>query len=449
MPEERNAELYSPPYLSKGPRPTITDAPSLVGYGTDLQRARRRTRTNIAKVSLIRLGSVTHAFDMNGRLPVADLHPAGRIADDHRARRAAPQAPPGHYMLFLVEPERRALGRADRQGGRAPPEPTPGPNAAPVAVVPRGLRRLELHLRRPEHRSGRQPRPSGSGDFGDGQISTARDPSHAYQSGGTYTVRLTAQGPRGRDAPSLTRQVTVPGPQYSARADADHHDGATKQTVTLTWTRAQGPIGLHLSEWPGAPEHARTTASRPSRKNAPAPATYIFKVCEAGTHASARIPRPRSSPAARHRTNSPPNAAFTPVCDAATPAASRTAAATRMEPVTAWQWSFGDGDIVHPAESVAQLTAPAGTYHGATHRDRQPRRAGRDHQGRSRSGTRRTRRRRADFTSSCTGLDCEFTDGSSGRRRQRGWLALGLRRRRDLERPASFAQLRDRRASTR
>ena len=67
MPEERNAELYSPPYLSQGARPTITDAPTLVGWGTTFS-VQTPEAANIAKVSLIRLGSVTHAFDMNGRL---------------------------------------------------------------------------------------------------------------------------------------------------------------------------------------------------------------------------------------------------------------------------------------------------------------------------------------------------------------------------------------------
>ena len=64
QPEERNAELFSPPYLSKGPRPTITDAPSLVGYGTSFT-VETPDASDIAKVSLIRLGSVTHAFDMH------------------------------------------------------------------------------------------------------------------------------------------------------------------------------------------------------------------------------------------------------------------------------------------------------------------------------------------------------------------------------------------------
>jgi len=65
-PDERNAELFSPPYLFKGPRPAITSAPSAVDYGTNF-RVETPQAAQIASVSLIRLGSATHAFDMNQR----------------------------------------------------------------------------------------------------------------------------------------------------------------------------------------------------------------------------------------------------------------------------------------------------------------------------------------------------------------------------------------------
>ena len=89
MPDERNAELYSPPYLFKGPRPDHHRRPTLVGYGSRPSASRRRTPPNIAKVSLIRLGSVTHAFDMNQRfLWLPFTRGAGRSRS--RLRRAAP-----------------------------------------------------------------------------------------------------------------------------------------------------------------------------------------------------------------------------------------------------------------------------------------------------------------------------------------------------------------------
>jgi len=57
-------ELYSPPYLFAGARPTITSAPAAVSLGQSYF-VETPDAANIAKVRWIRLGSVTHAFNMN------------------------------------------------------------------------------------------------------------------------------------------------------------------------------------------------------------------------------------------------------------------------------------------------------------------------------------------------------------------------------------------------
>jgi hypothetical protein len=65
-PQQQNAELFSPPYLSKGPQPPTSSVPSSVRYGTSFRVLTPQAAT-ITRASLIRLGSVTHAFDMNQR----------------------------------------------------------------------------------------------------------------------------------------------------------------------------------------------------------------------------------------------------------------------------------------------------------------------------------------------------------------------------------------------
>ncbi|MGH7527451.1 MAG: galactose oxidase-like domain-containing protein [Gemmatimonadales bacterium] len=99
-PSERNAELFSPPYLFQGPRPVIQSAPTLVRYGTTF-RVGTLDAASITKVSLIRLGSVTHAFDMNQRFQklgfTADAGGLAVTAPTNRKR-----TPPGHYMLFIL-----------------------------------------------------------------------------------------------------------------------------------------------------------------------------------------------------------------------------------------------------------------------------------------------------------------------------------------------------------
>ncbi|MFC1893201.1 PKD domain-containing protein [Chloroflexota bacterium] len=46
-------------------------------------------------------------------------------------------------------------------------------------------------------------------DFGDGESSTSRSPSHTYQQGGTYQVCLTVTGSGGSDTHCLTAQIIV------------------------------------------------------------------------------------------------------------------------------------------------------------------------------------------------------------------------------------------------
>ena len=98
-PDQLSGELYSPPYLFKGARPTITSAPSSVSYGGSFRVA--TSGSVITKVSLIRLGSATHAFDMNQRYQALTFSP-----DASGLMVAAPTnrnlTPPGHYMLFIL-----------------------------------------------------------------------------------------------------------------------------------------------------------------------------------------------------------------------------------------------------------------------------------------------------------------------------------------------------------
>ena len=99
--DELNYEIYSPPYLFKGARPTITGAtPAVVGYGQSLNVA-TPDGASITKVTFIRFGSVTHAFDAGQLLvPLAFSQVGGGLSVLLPA--SATIAPPGPYMLFLV-----------------------------------------------------------------------------------------------------------------------------------------------------------------------------------------------------------------------------------------------------------------------------------------------------------------------------------------------------------
>ena len=100
VPDEKSAEFYSPPYLFKGARPTITQAPAEIQHNATFFVG-TPDATSIAKVALIRTGAVTHFFDENERyLPLTFTQTTGGL--NVTAPVDANLAPPGVYMLFIV-----------------------------------------------------------------------------------------------------------------------------------------------------------------------------------------------------------------------------------------------------------------------------------------------------------------------------------------------------------
>ena len=96
-----NVEIYSPPYLFKGTRPTISSVPATLTYGQPFA-VQTPNAGIIASVVLIRLGSVTHAFNQNQRyVPLAFTAGSGSLTVTAPAN--ANLAPPGYYMLFIVD----------------------------------------------------------------------------------------------------------------------------------------------------------------------------------------------------------------------------------------------------------------------------------------------------------------------------------------------------------
>jgi len=95
-----NFQLFSPPYLSAGARPTISSAPTAAGYGQTVLIGTPDAAT-ISKVSLVRLPSVTHTLNENPNYMALNFAQAsGGVNVTFPAN--ANIAPPGYYMLFLL-----------------------------------------------------------------------------------------------------------------------------------------------------------------------------------------------------------------------------------------------------------------------------------------------------------------------------------------------------------
>jgi len=96
-----DAQVFSPPYLFKGPRPEITSAPDSVHHGDTFEIGTAQPDA-IATVTLVRLSSATHSFNAGQRINFLSSEvQAGTLKAT--APPSAGACPPGHYMLFILD----------------------------------------------------------------------------------------------------------------------------------------------------------------------------------------------------------------------------------------------------------------------------------------------------------------------------------------------------------
>jgi len=99
--DQLNSEIYSPPYLFKGARPAISSAPGTATYAGNIA-VQTPDAARIASVSLIKLGSVTHSINQDQRFLQLSFAAAGTTLSV-QAPANANLAPPGYYMLFILD----------------------------------------------------------------------------------------------------------------------------------------------------------------------------------------------------------------------------------------------------------------------------------------------------------------------------------------------------------
>jgi PKD repeat protein len=203
-----HAQIYSPPYLFKGPRPTITASPGEAAYGGTFTVA--TDTTDVAKVAIIRPSGVTHAIDMNQRyVPLSYSASGTRLTVDAPAN--ANYAPPGYYMLVVVDSKGvPSVAKWVHFGGATPPPPPPAtgaPRAGFTATPLWGPAPLTVKF---TDASTRVP-TSWAWDFdNDGIVdSTKRNPTFTYTTLGSYAVKLTVTNASGTNALVKPLYVTV------------------------------------------------------------------------------------------------------------------------------------------------------------------------------------------------------------------------------------------------
>ena len=97
-------EVYSPPYLFMGARPTIAGLPASAGYGKNFKIDTPDADT-IEKVVLVRPMAVTHQTDSEQRVVPLQFHQSGHDRLTAKMpKKTLPHglAPCGYYMLFIL-----------------------------------------------------------------------------------------------------------------------------------------------------------------------------------------------------------------------------------------------------------------------------------------------------------------------------------------------------------
>lgn len=97
---ETRFEIFEPPYLHWGARPTIAGAPDAVGYGQTFTVA-TPDAARIVDAILVHPGATTHAWDANERAVVLPVEARGDGTVSFRAPPDGDVAMPGSWMLFL------------------------------------------------------------------------------------------------------------------------------------------------------------------------------------------------------------------------------------------------------------------------------------------------------------------------------------------------------------
>lgn len=113
-------EIFTPPYLLQdGARPAIQAMPDVIDPGSSFV-VQTADAAQVAKVTLLSLGSVTHAFDQNARfLKLPFTVTSGGLSVTAPASNLA--APPGYYMLFILDGRGvPSVGRIVKLNYRAP-----------------------------------------------------------------------------------------------------------------------------------------------------------------------------------------------------------------------------------------------------------------------------------------------------------------------------------------
>jgi len=262
-------EIYTPAYLFDGndhlitsARPSITDiTPGLIGYN-DLFSVTYTSTSAISSAVLVRPGSATHAFDMDQRLislcgPAPQPSCTGSGALTLTSPPNGDVAPPGYYMLFLLDSSGvPSIAKFIQLSAYAtsPPHGTIASPASDVTIPTGGSVSFSTNSTAAKY----------SWVFPNGSpaTSTAQVPGNVtFSTPGTYVASLTLIDSSGNSDPSPpTRTITVLPPSadfsiaVSPSSNAVTPGQSTSFAVTITSLSGfNGAVNLSVGSESGFP----------------------------------------------------------------------------------------------------------------------------------------------------------------------------------------------------
>ena len=239
-------EIYTPAYLFDASnrlitnRPTITGAPAKVGYGAPFS-VTYTSASAISSAVLIRLGSTTHTNDMDQRLiglcgPAPQPPCSGSGTLNLTSPPSGNIAPPGYYMLFLLDgtgvPSKAKIIQI-----------SPYATTPPIGSITSPASDMTIHAGDSLSFGTTSAAAKYSWIFPGGtpDTSTAQNPATPvqFQNPGEYVVSLTLIDGSGNSDPSPdTRTITVlpTSPDFSIAVSPSSNTVLPGQSATFTVT---------------------------------------------------------------------------------------------------------------------------------------------------------------------------------------------------------------------
>ena len=241
---ESAIEIYTPAYLFDANnnlitnRPSITAAPTAIGYGTSFS-VNYTGGSAISSAVLVRPGSTTHTFDMDQRLiGLCGPAPQPPCSGSGTLNLTSPPngniAPPGYYMLFLLD------------GAGVPSKAkfiqiSPYTTTPPNGTITTPSSDVTIHAGDSVSFGTSSSAAKYSWVFPGGtpNSSTVQNPATPvqFQSPGTYVVSLTLIDSSGNSSPSPdTRTITVlpTSPDFSIAVSPSSNTVLSGQSTTFT-----------------------------------------------------------------------------------------------------------------------------------------------------------------------------------------------------------------------